>query len=96
MVKVAQLIGAGAGFEPSDMRLQNWVCKDNPSGRVAGEQRGEAGTQSLPKGQMSVLSPETDTEERVSPSGRGARQRARQPQGSGASVAIREMPVKTE
>ena len=36
------------------------------------------------------------TEERVSPSGRGARQRARQPQGSGASVAIREMPVKTE
>ena len=47
MVKVAQLIGAGAGFEPSDMRLQNWVCKHNPSGRVAGEQRGEAGTQSL-------------------------------------------------
>lgn len=23
--------GAGAGFEPSDMRLQNWVCKHNLS-----------------------------------------------------------------
>ena len=34
--------------------------------RAAGEQRGEAGTQSLPKGQMSVLSPETHTEDRVS------------------------------
>ena len=79
LVKVAQFIGVGAGFEPSNMRLQNWVCKHNLSLQFWkggwGAERG-GWTQSLPKGQMSVLSPETlayntlPTKSHVSPSGR--------------------------
>lgn len=29
LVKGAQPLGAGACFDPSDVRLQNWACKQN-------------------------------------------------------------------